>query len=490
MKTNDLILISSTVAFSFLFYNETYGINYLIFNALILILMFVKKPELFKTSTFLLAVFGCLISSIALSVYGNLLSFIANLFALSLLSALAFSPKSSVFLGLLFSFFSYISALFRMPEAWKKRKLEAPEGKKSISFKKLFWLIGIPFLVVLVFFFLYRSSSVLFQAYTSEIDLMQYLSFPWLIFTFFGFVLLFGFWNHYKIIHDDETAANNLQESNYLARSTFGFTDIITENLSGIVLFALLNFILLIVNALDLDYLYISKTLPEGVTYLDFLHQGIDTLIFSIVVAIVLILLYFQKDLNFFPKNKALKVLVLIWIVQNILMVFNYGSINERYISEYGLTYKRIGVFVYLFLTLIGLVLTALKVYQAKSNWFLVRKMGWIFYLSLVFSCTFNWDLWITNYNIKAFSKKERFLDLDYLLKLGDGNIARLFEYQKEMENRIYFDNSQIDFKAKIERKAQCFLYQQKDYSWKSWSYQKAKIAEELRKHKELEIVK
>src|SRR5690606_28871759 len=102
-------------------------------------------------------------------------------------------------------------------------------------------------------------------------------------------------------------------------------------------------------------------------------HAGIYALIFSIVLVIFIVTYLFRGQLNF-QYNRVLKPLVIFWLVLNLLMVITTSIKNWEYVEFWGLTYKRMGVFVYLLLATIGLAITIYKVINKRSFWFVLRK--------------------------------------------------------------------------------------------------------------------
>jgi hypothetical protein len=141
---------------------------------------------------------------------------------------------------------------------------------------------------------------------------------------------------------------------------------------------------------------------------------------------------------------------------------------NLLYIEEYNLTYKRIGVFVYLLLTYTGLIITFLKINFKKSNWFLFRKNALIFYCFLIFATVINWDNLITSYNLKH----SRNPDYIYLLNLDFHNIPRILRSQPD--RFISMDPEYI--KHLSLKKASLFEEDYKKSGWQSMSYSKYKV--------------
>ena len=62
-------------------------------------------------------------------------------------------------------------------------------------------------------------------------------------------------------------------------------------------------------------------------------------------------LYYFRGRLNYHSKNKTLKLLAYVWIAQNIFMILSTAYRNNMYIEESGISYKKIGLYVYLMLS-------------------------------------------------------------------------------------------------------------------------------------------
>jgi len=358
--------------------------------------------------------------------YGNTLSVIANVISLSLLSALSFDTNTSVVFSLLYSAYSYLSSPVFMMIDYVEKKAIKQEEKMGSGRKAM--LIVFPVLITVIFFLMYRSSSSLFDALAAKIN-WNFISWSWIVFTAGGLCLLYGFYYQKRIDGMDSFdagASNNLVAGNFNPTRFFGREiSIADENFSGTLLFALLNILLLIVNVLDIDFMFGNQKLPLGVSPKQYVHQGTNMLITSIVVAIAIILYYFRGGLNFYNKNKAIKVLACLWVVQNAFMLFSTTCRNNLYITEYGLTYKRIGVYVYLLLTLIGLITTLIKIWQAKTNMYLFRKNGWLFYSLLIILAFPDWDKIVTSYNVKKFNS----LDTVYLLSLSNSVLPGLLPY-------------------------------------------------------------
>ncbi|MFL5731542.1 MAG: DUF4173 domain-containing protein, partial [Cytophagaceae bacterium] len=334
-----------------------------------------------------------------------------------------------------------------------------------------FFIVLVPFLISLIFFFMYRGASPAFDAFAAQLNL-DFLSWELLRFTLWGFVLLYGFFYHRKItwlFRKDMLASDNLNPSELNPKSMLlKFLSVANENLSGVVLMAMLNILLMMVNIVDLNYI-IQLQIPEKMSYSDFVHQGTGMLITSIISAILIILYYFRGSQNYYEKNTLLRFLVYLWIFQNLVLILSTGARTGMYISEYGLTYKRIGVYVYLFLCSIGLVTTLIKIIALKTNWFLFRKNAWAFYATMICACFINWDLFITIYNLEY----SRRLDRQYLIELAPASLPYIWKDPANLKCTFLQNN---DLKIRTDH----FRNSWKNSGWQSWSYEKQRIYKEL----------
>jgi Leucine-rich repeat (LRR) protein len=269
-----------------------------------------------------------------------------------------------------------------------------------------------------------------------------------------------------------------------------GMMRIDNENLSGIILFTMLNILLLMLNVLDLNYFLFDGKLPKGVDHKAFVHDEIGTLIMSVIVAILIILFYFRGELNFYKQSKWIKIMAFIWIFQNAFMIFSSAYRNDMYIDESGISYKKIGVYVYLLLTMIGLITTFIKVWKVKTNWYLFRINASVYYYILILSCIPNWDVIITNFNIKKHDVENKKLEKYLLLDLSYKNLPQLLAlpdslaYTEDSKAREYYNYSRgtyyHDFRSGLAKKLYDFMEEYPKLEWQSYCSEKARVYNDI----------
>ncbi|HQI69554.1 MAG TPA: DUF4173 domain-containing protein [Bacteroidales bacterium] len=502
MKKNDVLLIISVALYSWLFYHQLPGINMLLFSAALIAMLLIRNKSLIKDTAWYITASGSIVSGVCVMLYGTWLAFAANLVSLSLLSSLSISRGSSVIMAGVYSVYSYLTSIGFMVVDLIERRM-----KKNSQTGSKFWLkagIGVAiFAVLIVFFVLYRQSNPLFKDLTNKINL-DFISWPWVRFTLLGFLVLYGFYysrNFPAVYRWDVNIPMNLDANTYLEKGSRLFGKKINENgerVSGVVLLALLNVMLLVVNVLDIIYLWITNRPPEGMTLSENLHQGTTTLIISIVFAILIILFYFRGYINFSDKNKTIKWLALLWLLQNVFVLVSTGYRNLLYVSEYNLTYKRLGIYIWLTLTLIGLVTTIYKLVHKKTNLYLFKTNGWAFYIFFVLFACFNWDAVITKFNIQ----NSKNIDKNYLVELSSpANIPDLlklpadekdFMQESTTEDQMYYEDSYSkrsyydklfyrgNYTAKLHKRLFDFLDNRSSVGWQSWNLGAVKTEKEI----------
>ncbi len=429
MKINDYLLLIATGAYSFLFYEQNAVINYLLFNIVFIAILAIKNKEVIAKRKWWWCVGLCLISSTSIFVNSSALSIVANIFSLLLLAALSFNTVTSSIFSFAFSCFSVLSSpVFMIIDLVNRiqNKTEEPESKKGYRILALV----IVFILSLLFFVMYKSANPLFAENTKWINL-DFISFRWIVFTIGAFILLYGLFYH-RNIKLIERWENNLSISNAINENVDREKHHETERLAGLVLFVLLNLMLLGLNVGDVQTLYLGVGLPKGMTHSDFVHDGVEVIILSIIVATSLIMFLYRKEFKNVKGNKALSSLIYLWIVQNILMLVSTAYRNQMYIHEFNYTYKRIGVYVWLALAVIGLIIMFIKIYKERSNWYLIKSNVALWFTVLSLCSCFNWDKIITQYNLS--NKPLMQVDFYYLFSLSDTNIPELLEITKSKE--------------------------------------------------------
>lgn len=458
----NLITLISALLFSTLFYKQNIGLNLSLFTILTIIVLGINNHQAFKNKNFILNTTAYIITGIAVFIYKSNLTILVNIITFFTLVGTISDHKSSIYVkwinGVYTVVVSYFSMRFDNLNAEVKK-----EKKEKVNY--VYWLkiIGIPAIILIIFINLYRNGNPMFDELVSKID-FSFINIQWIIFTSLGYYLFYNILHPIQIepvTSDDINIGNGLKENTLEPLTP---KELKNENQLGIVLMLSLN--VLIIFFLITDIIHLSELHKVIASQLSKqVHNGVNALIFSNVLAIAIILYFFRGNLNFFEKNKELKNLTYIWIFLNLIVIIITTIKNIEYIVSFGFTYKRIGVLFFLVATSIGLVTTFIKVSKVKNLWFLFRKNIQIAFVILIVTTTINWDKIITYYNINNAEQ----LDLKYLIDLSNNNTFLLKDYVEK--NEVNPKNS-----SKVNEKHYEYLKDLHNNSWQEMVYDNLKI--------------
>lgn len=461
-------LVASVLS-SFLFYRQSAGINFLLFSVGLVTIMLALYPALRQSSAGKALSLGSLLAAGGVVLNHTWLAVVLHVGSCIALVGLATYPRTSFAVALPNGI--YTSLLSFWQGSWFIFRSEEDGQRRVRASRTLTWII--PFLVTGVFLLLYISANPAFAALVHQTG-ADIISPGRLIFTLawaYFFLAVFYPIGLKPLIRADQRISDAIVRRR---RSTtaFGITALKQEYRSGWLLLALLNGLLLLFNSLDMYHLTTGR-LPDGVTYSAYVHQGILALIVSIVLAITVVAYYFRGNLNFYRQAPALRRAAYAWIGQNIIVVMATAYKNYLYIDAYGLTQKRLGVYVYLLLALAGLLTTFVKVRQLRSTAFLIRYNSWVFYAVVAGMTLFNWPRIITRYNLHQLSPEQ--VDLRYLSDLSTNNLDLVQDVLKDPAYRVA-ENTRKRIRKRIAR----FRDEQAGRSWRSWNYADARVLHRL----------
>lgn len=513
---NSFVLIG-IIAYNFLFWGEKLGLNILLFSTLMVGSLFTLYPESRQSKMAIITAIGTLLSAVMIvynnSMYAKIMHFV------SLIATVGF-VQQHVLRFFWYGFLVFFLNIIALPQKWSSILRNLTQNIKGIYKVKRFAKLAIlPSFVLFAFYGIYAFANPAFARISSNFFLnintflfgwLDEVSSAWILFNFIGFFLIS------LVIYKNSLGwLGNLEKSKRFkltrikaqARRLLFWTKIELENktpetniskvkfsaiglknefrMASMLLWAL-NGLLLVVNLTDIQYVWSDFSEKSATELRQFVHEGTYLLIFAIILAMGVILFYFRKNLNFYPKNTFLKAAAYVWIFQNLLLAFSVGVRNYHYISHFGLAYKRIGVFIFLFLTAIGLITMFLKVRDNRTSYFLFFNNSWAIYLVLMTLTCLNWDVMITRYNLANADKTE--LDMGFLLaEVSDKNLWVLEEANFDdftdknisIQNRTRYDY--VNVATYFQNKKRQFLNRQKQYSWASWNYADYVNAERLR---------
>ncbi len=437
MKKHHLIFLITTL-FVIIFYEQNPGLNIGILGILVSVLTYFNTEESHKTKTFLALFVTSILSSFAFAWYGDFVSFLAIFASLFILG---FKSKNndlkSIFVIPVFAinFMTFIYRVFQFEQWFPLKKTES-------FWQKILAVILIPAILLLIFFGIYTKGSSHFASFFSDYELDINL-WEFIVFAVMGFFLSFNFFNFqiYEFISkQNHYLKNNFSNEDKVAKPTYDFLDLNSERLSGIVSFLGLNILLLffIVTFNYEQFVELPKATANQLA--EETHERVGAVIASIVMAIVVIMFYFKGSFNFDKNAKWLIFLAQIWVFLNGILVLSAFAKNTEYVVNLGLTYKRLGVYAFLLLSIIGLVFTFIKIQKKKTNAFLFNQMFWYVYGTILMCSFVNWGNLATIYNIE-----NNKVDFEFLYSLHYNDTILNEKFPEEMNERVNYEKAMND---------------------------------------------
>lgn len=458
MRKHHLIFVCSLI-FTLLFYNESVGVNLAIFGLVLTGIICYFFQDRFTSRSHLVLVVTSILSCIAFAWYGDFVSFLALAMSVCFLQFKTQETNLKIVQVFPLAFLNGITSLGRMlmfTQWLPKREIKNDFAKKLIAY------FIIPTVFVGLFFIVYAFGSdhfsALFTDYYLDVNFFQLI-----LIVLLGFYLSFTFWNYWipESFLDYSSMLDNdfKEETSIRNHRTFSFLDIDFERRSGEITLFLLNGLLLVFIA-TYNYEQFFSVVENAESKLSAAtHERVNAVIFSIIMAVGVIMFYFKGGFNFDEKAKNLKRLSKIWIFLNGILILSTIVKNSEYVSFFGLTYKRLGVYAFLILAIIGLVFTFLKITKQKTNAFLINQMVWYFFGTILLCSYVNWGNWITNYNISVNKGVEPMF-------LSDLNF-------NDETRRDYFNLKNLDGQyPEVSREEEIVCYQEKSFLSKALYYE------------------
>ncbi len=452
MKTHHYIFLT-TILFIILFYNQNVGLNLGIIGLIYAVLTFFRTPQKNRTKTFIFLFITSIFSSCAFAWYGDFPSFLAVISSVILLGYRSRNRRMKILLlipVMVTNLSTFLCRFFSFDQWLPKKKIHG-------FWQKVFALIFVPLLLICVFFWIYSAGSDhfagLFEDVEFDIKFWQLIAIATL-----GIFIAFTYWNHVVerlIYKTNSTLDNDFNEKDKVLKPTYSFFDLDTERMSGVISLMALN-ILLVFFIITYNYEQFYETVKTPVRLSEETHERVNAVIISIIMSILVIMFYFKSSFNFDPKAGFMKNLAKIWIFLNAVLVISAMLKNSEYITSYGFTYKRLGVYAFLILALVGLFMTFIKIRRQKRNVFLFNSMVWCIYGIILICSYINWGGIITSQNMKrkdfvlnyyeiTINFNDRQL-LEYASKAHDENLrksilskARMHRNEKILSRVLYY---------------------------------------------------
>ncbi len=241
---------------------------------------------------------------------------------------------------------------------------------------------------------------------------------------------------------------------------------------------ALFNLMFLGQNLLDANFLWAGGTLPAGVTYAEYAHRGAYPLVLTALLAAAFVLIAMRRA-SALNQDRAIRWLIYLWLLQNMVLVFASIWRTNIYVAEYSLTYLRLSALLWMGLVLLGLIYIVVKIVLAKSSrWLIGVNLATAFAL-LYATCFVDLGRFIADYNVahcREMQGSGYVLDMSYLRQIGPSALPAL----RRLERHATEQNlpRPLNLNWTIEYLAKSLDEELAD--WRRWTFRAHRLAREL----------
>jgi len=488
-KIKFILLILGTFLFNFLFWKEAIGLNALIFTAFIIGSLIYAFPESLRSRNALILIAGTFITAGTILYHASELSIFVWIFSIVLLQPfIHYKYLKTIIYSSLSAVTSFVTSFQLIGDYIKL------ENKSSIRLKNVFRFLKltlIPIVVLYVFYWIFKFANPVFDELSDNFFIavgdwfrmvFKDISFAEIMFTIWGFVTV-G-WFIYKmrndyVIHEEKNHKETIirhrkkRKINTYMQGKKGLKMLLKNEFRiGMILIIAVNALLLFVNIIDISTIWFKFEYSAEVDLKQFVHEGTYLLILSILLSIGIMIFFFRKNLNFYPNAKLLKIVSYIWIVQNVILLVSVVLRNSHYIEYFGLAYKRIGVFFFLAMVVIGLVTLYIKISDKKTTFWLIKINSWAVYIGFVLFAMPDWDMIIAKHNLSHPLKNN--METSFLLTF-DNKALPLIDQNKDILRqstelntyRWFYDSYEVVYEDRVKD----MMRRHNEISWLSWNY-------------------
>jgi hypothetical protein len=246
----------------------------------------------------------------------------------------------------------------------------------------------------------------------------------------------------------------------------------------SIVVLALLNALFFAANTADAIYLWTRVQLPSGVSYSEFVHSGVYSLIAAVILSALVLVLIFQQAATI-RTSRGVTALALLWIAQNVVLISGVLLRLQRYVEAYQLSELRVYVACFLLLVSVGFVLLTIHVIAHKGiTWLVLTNLAATFALFFILQFP-DVARWVAESNVARWKNDpSRTLDVDYLASLGPSAIPSLIEVAQTP------GRPEADAASLVLRERQAAAQRRlADLDWRSWQQRKIRNLRLLAEH-------
>ena len=234
---------------------------------------------------------------------------------------------------------------------------------------------------------------------------------------------------------------------------------------------AVFNALFLLQNGLDLVFLWSGAPLPEGVTLADYAHRGAYPLIVTALLAGAFVLVALRPASET-AARPLIRRLVVLWVLQNLLLVASSMLRTVDYVEVYSLTVLRIAALAWMVLVAVGLGLICWRLLKAKSGAWLVNANTLAVGVVLTLATAVEFSSVAAAWNVRnalEVNGRGASLDVCYLQRLGPAalvSLAQLEQRPLDPVTRARVAGARSEVQGRLEAR---------QADWRGWTWRGAR---------------
>lgn len=243
----------------------------------------------------------------------------------------------------------------------------------------------------------------------------------------------------------------------------------------------LFNALFAVQTILDITYLWGGVELPEGLSYASYAHRGAYPLIVTALLAGGFVLVAMRKS-GPGTRNKLIRALVFIWVVQNILLCGSAILRLNLYVEIYSLTLLRVAAGIWMVLVALGLILILIKIFRQQSNRWLITANLCTLFLAFYVTALIDTRALIATYNVEnsfEINGTGSALDLEYIARLGPDVLPAIDSYIERSSSSDLTGR----YTAEEIRKQLAYAFKNRPQGWRNWSFRNWRLENYLAEH-------
>ena len=315
-----LTVVLAALAFDHLFWDLELGLNLLLFITLITVLLLQRYTWIGLSITARMVLGGALLAGTMVYVHHSSIAMGMAMIALGIGSALAQEAR--------------LRSLFFVVAHWFVNVIMVPWGvvgrvddlalSRGVPRTGWRWVkVGVlPLLLVLLFTQLYRAGNPKFDHLTAGFmdglwevfgEVLERIFTPHTFFFLLALVICAALIHRFapQVVVQleqhwtDALVRTRTRRPHWLAPRAMDPLE--RERRMGVILLVAVNALLIVVNVIDINWVWFGFTVPVGFSLKQFVHEGTWLLIVSILLSMVLLMYLFRGNQDFYSRNTWLK---------------------------------------------------------------------------------------------------------------------------------------------------------------------------------------